>query len=78
MVMTLKDHADVETEGTLSPYQARRAELQYRVTAAAARRDREERRTLRLLRLIEASNARHAAACNDVVQALTELRGMRA
>ena len=78
MVMTLKDHADVETEGTLSPYQARRAELQYRVTAAAARRDREERRTLRLLRLIEASNARHTAACNDVVAALTELRGMRA
>ena len=36
MVMTLKDHADVETEGTLSPYQARRAELQYLVALGAA------------------------------------------
>ena len=78
MVMTLKDHADVETEGTLSPYQARRAELQYLVTAAAARRDREDRRMLRLYRLQERCNARHRAACEDVVQALTELRGMRA
>ena len=78
MVLTLRDHADIESEGARSPYQERVAALHWRVTEAAARREREERRTLRLLRLIEASNARHAAACNDVVQALTELRGMRA
>ena len=78
MVMTLKDHADIESEGARSPYQERVAALHWRVTEAAARRDREERRTLRLYRLQERCNARHRAACEEVVQALTELRGMRA
>lgn len=77
-MISLLEHIQMETEGERSPYQERVAALHWRVTEAAARRDREERRTLRLLRLIEASNARHAAACNDVAQALTELREMRA
>ena len=78
MVMTLKDHADVETEGTLSPYQARRAELQYRVTAAAARRDREDRRMARLFCLERIAEERHRVACEEIAAALEELREMRA
>ena len=77
MVMTIKDHAEIESEGSRSPYQERRAELDWRVTEATRRRDREDRRLMRLTRLQRVSDARHRAACEDIAEALSELRGMR-
>lgn len=78
MVMTLKDHADIEGDGTLSPFQLRAREIRQRIAEAERRRDREDRRLMRLIRLQAVSDARHRAACEDVAALVGELRGMRA
>lgn len=78
MVMTLREHADIESEGARSPYQERVAALHWRVTEAAARRDREDRRMARLFCLERIAEERHRVACADIAAALEELRGMRA
>lgn len=77
MVMTIREHLAIETEGERSPYQERYAEIGARLNAATYRRDREDRRLLRLTKLQRISDARHRAACEDIAEALAELRGMK-
>lgn len=77
MVMTIKDHADIESEGTRSPCQERRAAIDWRISEATKRRDREDKRLMRLTRLQNISDARHRAALEDIAEAMADLRSMR-
>lgn len=78
MVMTLKDHADVEAEGTLSPYQRRARAIQARIADATALRDREERRLRRLRLALGRCKARIDIAQLEIMVGMEQLREMKA
>lgn len=77
MVMTIKDHRAIESEGERSPYQERQAAIDWKIFEATRRRDREDKRLMRLMRLQRVSDARHRAALEDINEAMAELREMR-
>lgn len=78
MVMTLRDHADLEAEGATSPHQVETRRLQAAIRLAERTRDREERRLRRLTRIQVRAAAKRDLAILDIMVATQALREMKA
>jgi hypothetical protein len=78
MVMTLRDHADLEAEGATSPHQVETRRLQAAIRLAERTRDREERRLRRLTRIQVRAAAKRDLAILDIMVAMQALREMKA
>lgn len=77
MVMTLRDHADLEAEGATSPHQVETRRLQANIKRAEEVRDREEKRLRRLLRIQVRAAAKRDLAILDIMVAMQALREMK-
>ena len=78
MVMTLRDHADLEAEGATSPHQVETRRLHAAIRLAERTRDREERRLRRLTRIQVRAAAKRDLAILDIMVAMQALREMKA